>query len=905
MLQRFGRLRGRARLAVVGGLVVALVIGITGVAAIVAPSRAVAGQSTLTILTGTAEVKGPTEGAFSAQQDGAILESGSTIRTGPDGNVVITFFDGSTVTVEPNSELMLEKLEARGNGDTIISLVQTLGYSWHVVAKKLTPGSQYQVRSPSATASVRGTKFEFEVDDQGKTKQTTHEGAVANQGAQGAPVVTEPGKQVEVAPNAPPSAPVDAPEPAAVVKITIDANNTQSAAAVDANGRAVGVIGGQPVTYAPGGSTKFTQDGKIEISIPQRQPGRVSTVVKSDNAQPVQIETKVESKGQVVANTVELRKPDENGIAKGGIATTSQGMFVLPDSEAKKFTAPDIGQVPTLQTAGGFPLFGGGANVALPTPLIQRGPAGSLPPGGGPGAAPTGGPGAPQIPIPSGVPFDVGTGEFKGGFQAFGNFGAAGGAGGGPTTPGGGPTANTGLVSFSSFSQEQLSFLTQFIPNAPPGASDASKAVGFGSGGLTFTAPTGGQFPTGGAPFQSGEVPGKGAPIQTGGFPGQGGPVATGFPGVGPGATPGFPGQGIPFSTTFPGGGQGQGGQGGFPFGSAFPFATPGANPFGVGPSPFTTGQSPTGGQGQGAGGAQGDCRQTPFGLICAGAGGSTTNTPTTPAGAPGTFPGGGATGGSFPPGVPFQGGGAAGGSFPPGFSFQPGTPGQAGNPIQGGGSFPPGASFPAGAFPGAPGQSPQGVPFQGGGSFPPGAPQFPAGGGQFSPPPFQQFPTTGGQVTPPPGGQFPIVSAPPAVQPLPAVTAPPGVIAPIGPTPAPITTTCGAAPLPPCPILTGPTPAPILTGPTPAPILTGPTPAPITTTCGAAPLPPCPILTGPTPAPILTGPTPAPIVTGPTPAPIITGPTPAPIITGPTPAPIITGPTPGPLPPPPGPTPP
>src|SRR5688500_5668940 len=103
----------------------------------------------------------------------------------------------------------------------LISILQTVGRSWHVVGHKLTDGSQYQVRTPTATASVRGTQFEFGVDPDGTSQALTAEGLV--QLASLGQVVDVAADQVaDAAPNAAPTEPVAAPPPDNVVKVIID-----------------------------------------------------------------------------------------------------------------------------------------------------------------------------------------------------------------------------------------------------------------------------------------------------------------------------------------------------------------------------------------------------------------------------------------------------------------------------------------------------------------------------------------------------------------------------------------------------------------------------------------------------------------------------------------------------------
>ena len=119
--------------------------------------------------------------SFSSAADGAILYVGSTVRTSSDARAVITLFEGSTVELEPASDITIEEATMRG-GSTIVQLAQSLGRSWHVVTHLTTADSRYEVRTPAATASVRGTAFEVAVDDGAggpTTTVTTAEGRVA------------------------------------------------------------------------------------------------------------------------------------------------------------------------------------------------------------------------------------------------------------------------------------------------------------------------------------------------------------------------------------------------------------------------------------------------------------------------------------------------------------------------------------------------------------------------------------------------------------------------------------------------------------------------------------------------------------------------------------------------------
>ena len=123
---------------------------------------------------------------FTAAREGDVLAVGDTIRTGPGGAAEITYFEGSSVRLEAETEIVIESLRSEADGGTVIGVMQTLGRTWHVVTKLITGSSRYEVRTPSSTASVRGTIFavDVRVDADGPAATvTTSEGVVVHTAA--------------------------------------------------------------------------------------------------------------------------------------------------------------------------------------------------------------------------------------------------------------------------------------------------------------------------------------------------------------------------------------------------------------------------------------------------------------------------------------------------------------------------------------------------------------------------------------------------------------------------------------------------------------------------------------------------------------------------------------------------
>src|SRR5207237_5742121 len=128
-------------------------------------------------------------GPFTPARDGDAVAAGDTIRTGPGGVAEITYFEGSSVRLDAETEVIVEALRTEVDGGTVIGMMQTLGRTWHVVTKLISGSSRYEVRTPSSTASVRGTIFAVDVHadaDGPAATVTTSEGVVIHTAA-GAP----------------------------------------------------------------------------------------------------------------------------------------------------------------------------------------------------------------------------------------------------------------------------------------------------------------------------------------------------------------------------------------------------------------------------------------------------------------------------------------------------------------------------------------------------------------------------------------------------------------------------------------------------------------------------------------------------------------------------------------------
>ncbi|MGM0450320.1 MAG: FecR domain-containing protein [Pseudomonadota bacterium] len=96
-------------------------------------------------------------------EKGDRLNVGDGVRTGNDGHARIELADGSTLAVEPDTQLMFNRLTQYGRGamaDTRMNLER--GRVETRVEPNEKDGSRFEIHTPSAVAAVRGTRFGLE-----------------------------------------------------------------------------------------------------------------------------------------------------------------------------------------------------------------------------------------------------------------------------------------------------------------------------------------------------------------------------------------------------------------------------------------------------------------------------------------------------------------------------------------------------------------------------------------------------------------------------------------------------------------------------------------------------------------------------------------------------------------------
>jgi hypothetical protein len=255
-------------------------------------------------------------GDFQAALDGDVFATGDVVRADDNGRAVLTFFDGSTVSVDPKGRVRVASLTKTGSGALQLELEQTAGRTWASVSKLASPESKFLIKTPSMVATVRGTTFETIVETQpdGKVVTTikTSEGEVVVQAVVGGPPVTVPaGQQVDVQQDQP--APPPQPQPP-TPKLRLSAPAGVGFTVIDPRGLQCGLAG-----------------AKLDRQIPRCD-------VLAGAGQGVVI-------GEVVAGTYSIVATAAQQIANAAIVAEGLGPSGAPDFSAKLERSINIGDL--------------------------------------------------------------------------------------------------------------------------------------------------------------------------------------------------------------------------------------------------------------------------------------------------------------------------------------------------------------------------------------------------------------------------------------------------------------------------------------------------------------------------------------------------------------------------------
>lgn len=158
---------------------------------IVIPAHLVGYQEvTITHVKGIARVRSPLAGSdWQEVASGATLTEGDELQVPSGSFVTLRFADNSSVRINENSELRLSELRKNGRTAEQQSVLDLRrgGLESHVTpVMEQRRKRKFEIKTPMATTSVRGTVFSVSVTESGKTITAVDRGVVEVQGSKAA-----------------------------------------------------------------------------------------------------------------------------------------------------------------------------------------------------------------------------------------------------------------------------------------------------------------------------------------------------------------------------------------------------------------------------------------------------------------------------------------------------------------------------------------------------------------------------------------------------------------------------------------------------------------------------------------------------------------------------------------------
>ncbi|MDH4427709.1 MAG: FecR domain-containing protein [Acidovorax sp.] len=138
-------------------------------------------SATVDFVQGTATARGPGAASAAALAAGQKLEEGTALTVAPDAFVTVTLADGTVVRIQSQSDVVLRQLRRRGRAGSVQAVLEMRSGAVESAVQPAAGPRRFEVRTPLAITSVRGTRFGIAMGESGQTIASVLEGAVGVQ----------------------------------------------------------------------------------------------------------------------------------------------------------------------------------------------------------------------------------------------------------------------------------------------------------------------------------------------------------------------------------------------------------------------------------------------------------------------------------------------------------------------------------------------------------------------------------------------------------------------------------------------------------------------------------------------------------------------------------------------------
>jgi hypothetical protein len=244
------------------------------------PERAEA-ATLLTVLHGSVIVE--TSAGVVVGENGMQLRSGDRIVTDADARAVLTFLDGSTVTLEAGTAVAILSVVER-QGQVEVKLRQMEGETWTHAPLALGP-SQIEIETPTVSVVARDGSFTTAIDKSGRTHVGAQAGAIELRSGDQRSAVKSGEMAIIGAPGVVRAAVQEAPPRELVISV----RGAVHVYLTDPSQATVGTIPpGVPVNQVTG-ARATVEDDTLVIRLPEPRPGSYRLGLRSSTGGEVEI----------------------------------------------------------------------------------------------------------------------------------------------------------------------------------------------------------------------------------------------------------------------------------------------------------------------------------------------------------------------------------------------------------------------------------------------------------------------------------------------------------------------------------------------------------------------------------------------------------------------------------------
>jgi hypothetical protein len=184
-----------------------------------------ANAAKITSVRGSPEIFRASGGSWEKAARSAPVGKSDKIRCDRASSVVINTETGHKIQIWPGSEVSIDEVDS---AESRFSLAFGRIRSW---VKKLKRNEKYEVRTPVAVCSVRGTDFDVELTPDNKTRVQVYDGVVAaREEMTGREVTLNPGEFTQIIENEPPSQPAAIPQEGGTLREPTEAERSRQEA---------------------------------------------------------------------------------------------------------------------------------------------------------------------------------------------------------------------------------------------------------------------------------------------------------------------------------------------------------------------------------------------------------------------------------------------------------------------------------------------------------------------------------------------------------------------------------------------------------------------------------------------------------------------------------------------------